>query len=350
MLHRLENIPWKIYILFILWMSPFGAFASQTNAHPMSDSTSYISLITCSPGDALYARYGHTALRVYAPQGDIDWIFNYGIFDFNTQFFYWKFVRGETWYQLGIDYTHHFLATYAQNGRKVYEQILNLNIEQKQVLYDALVVNYQPQNRSYLYNFVYDNCATRPYSLIKQSLDIKQLSSSYKGWEGKTYRSFIDHYTRPGSYESFGINLIFGSRSQVRMNNEERLFLPEELMFYMQDAQQVDGTPLIIKSHCLTDGTEGIAPFVIKTTPWYATWYVGLIVLALINLTISLLDRKRGKLSTWFDIIMGIIYLVILIIVIFLTCFSIHPLVGFGWRLLIIPIIHLCCRLVYIVR
>lgn len=348
--HKLQNKYWRICLLLMLCMSPFGAYANIVKEYPMSDSTSYISLITCTPGDDLYARYGHTALRVYAPQANIDWIFNYGIFDFNTDFFYWKFVRGETWYQLGIDYTHHFLATYAHNGRKVYEQILNLTSSQKQVLYDALVINYQPQNRYYLYNFVYDNCATRPYSLIKQSLGVEQLVSTYKGWEGKTYRSFIDHYTRPSSYGSFGINLIFGYRSQATMYGEQRLFLPEELMFYMQDAKLTDGTPLIIKSQCLTDNQEGIAPFEIKTTPWYATWYAGLGILALVTLILSLFDRRRGKLSVWFEIVMGIIYILILTIVIFLTCFSIHPLVGFGWRLLIIPIIHLCCRLVYIVR
>ena len=43
-----------------------------------------ISLLTCSPGEELYARYGHTAIRVLDETNDIDIVFNYGIFDFNT--------------------------------------------------------------------------------------------------------------------------------------------------------------------------------------------------------------------------------------------------------------------------
>ena len=58
-----------------------------------------ISLLTCTPGNELYARYGHTAIRVLDPQNRLDLVFNYGIFDFNTDHFYWKFVKGETWYE-----------------------------------------------------------------------------------------------------------------------------------------------------------------------------------------------------------------------------------------------------------
>jgi hypothetical protein len=36
--------------------------------------------------------------------------------------------------------------------------------------------------------------------------------------------------------------------------------------------------------------------------------------------------------------------------VVFLTFFSCHPLVGFNWRLILIPLIHLCARLVYLLR
>ena len=60
-----------------------------------------ISLLTCAPGEELYARFGHTALRVVDPANQVDIVFNYGIFDFDTEQFYWKFVKGETWYELG---------------------------------------------------------------------------------------------------------------------------------------------------------------------------------------------------------------------------------------------------------
>ena len=61
-------------------------------------------------------------------------------------------------------------------------------------------------------------------------------------------------------------------------------------------------------------------------------------------------NRRRGKWSWGLEIAVGIPYVLLLLLVTFLTFFSLHPLVGFGWRLLIIPVTHLCARLVYIVR
>lgn len=314
--------------------------ASALWAQPLSES-SRISLLTCTPGNALYNSYGHTALRVVDPENQLDVVFNYGIFDFQTEHFYWKFMRGETYYQLGIESTRDFLWASAYQQRTVYEQLLHLTLEQRQHLFDTLVINYRPENRFYLYNFVFDNCATRPYALLRETLG-DTIRSTYTGAEGMTYRAFLRHYTRPASWANFGINLLFGPRADQPMHGEERLFLPEELMFFLADATLSDGTPVVEAGH--------IAPFEIAPVPWYATWYFGFTLLVLFLIAISLYDRRRGRLSWWVDVLLGIVYLAVLLIVTFLTFFSLHPLVGFGWRLLILPAIHLCTRLIYILR
>lgn len=118
--------------------------------------------------------------------------------------------------------------------------------------------------------------------------------------------------------------------------------MPEALMFFMQDATLADGTPLV------KDST--IASFVIAPTPWYKTWYVGLVAFIIFFLTISLIDLRRDKWSWYVDVPFVIIYVLLFAVVIFLTFFSIHPLVGFNWRLFLFPVIHLCLRLIYIVR
>lgn len=302
---------------------------------------SRISLITCAPGEELYARYGHTAIRVSDPENQIDWVFNYGIFSFNTDHFYWRFIKGETYYQLGAEDYVSFIWEYICLQREIEEQILNLTLEQRQRVLDALLVNYRPENRYYLYNFVFDNCATRPYLLIKEAL-ADSIHSTYDGWEGRTYREFIRHYTRPYSWENFGINLLFGPRADRPMHGEQRLFLPEELMNYLSAATLSDGTPLVLE--------EYTNPFEIAPTPWYDDYRWGLIAYALLVVALSLIDRRRGKLSCWWDISMLVIYLIIIAIVTFLTFFSLHPLVGFGWRLLILPLIHLCARSIYFIR
>ena len=325
----------KIHILLI------GLCATLImQAQPLSPGAE-ISLLTCTPGSYLYTLYGHTAIRVNDPAQEIDVTFNYGLFDFDTELFYWKFVRGETWYELGDAPMWWFMQQYIYEKRPVYEQVLNLTADQREALWQALLLNNRPENSKYLYNFVFDNCATRPYYLIANTLG-DTIISDYQGYCGQTYRRFLRHYTGQHSWANAGINLLFGPKADQPMSNLQRLFLPEELMFYLEPAHLSDGTPLISRSH--------IAPFEIAKTPWYASWEFGLVLYFLFVFAISCIDRKRKKRSKWLDIIFVVLYGLLLLLVAFLTFFSCHPLVGFGWRLLILPLVHLCARFVYILR
>ena len=293
MLHKIRT-----YYLLLCMMVCIGS-----QAQTLSDEAR-ISLVTCTPGSELYA-------------------------------------RGETWYELGASSTRWFMYEYEQEERPVYEQVLNLTPEQRQSIWKALLINFEPENRQYLYNFVFDNCATRPYVLIKKALG-DSIISDYRGYTGVSYRSFLRHYTGKWTWENAGINLLFGPKADQPMETEQRLFLPEELMRYMQQAHLADGTPLV------SEGTIG--SFATPTTAWYASWPFGLVLFFLFVCAMSVHDRRSGKWSWWIEAVVAIPYIFLLLVVFFLTFFSCHPLVGFGWRLLIIPITHLCARIIYIVR
>jgi len=328
--------------------------AVRADEQPLLTDGAKIYLLTCSPGEALYERYGHTAIMVIDEELGLQEVYNYGIFDFSTEHFYWRFVRGETYYQLGKEHANRFLSQYLYYGRQVNVQELNLTPEQRDAIYHALIVNYYPENRVYLYNFVFDNCATRPYYLLINAISaansqlstinyqLSTVNSTYKGAEGVTYRDFIRRYTPRGSWGDFGINLVFGSRADKPMQGAERLFLPEELMYYISEAHFADGTPLVQDEH--------IQPFTIERIPWYRTWYFGMAVLFIALAALSYYDRRRGKRTRWVDYTLYTIYALLLVLVTFLTFFSIHPLVGYGAYLLIIPSIHLCARIIYLWR
>lgn len=312
----------------------------SVGAQTLGDSAK-IYLLTCTPGSEVWSKYGHTGILVTDESQGLDVVFNYGIFSFDTDHFYLKFIKGDTYYQLGIEPYRYFESGYAAIGRKTYKQELNLTPAQKQQIFDALLVNYQPENRFYHYNFVFDNCATRPYHLIKDALG-DSILSDYQGYIHKPYREAISHYTGENSWVDFGINLIFGERADEPMDNEQRLFLPEELMNYMSKAHLSDGTPLVLN--------EDIAPFEETRVPWYANCWFGIALFSLALVGVSLIDRKRGQVSWWLDVLLGVIYILLVLIVVFLTFFSSHPLVGFNWRLLLFPLIHICARLVYTLR
>lgn len=341
-------------IIFLFFITCATMQSQHTQAHtkntdknhthrtyPTLGDSARIYLVTCTPGREVWSKYGHTGIRVCDEANDLDIVFNYGIFSLMEKDFYLKFIQGETYYQLGIESYSYFVQFYSWIGRETYLQELNLTHQQKQQVFEALMVNYQPENRFYHYNFVFDNCATRPYYLLKNALQ-DTIISSYQGYANQPFRSTIQHYTGPYSWVDFGINLVFGTKADQAMSNEQRLFLPEELMYYISQAQLSDGTPLVIH--------ENIHAFQITPVPWYADCRLGLACFALFMIIISYCDRKRRKLSWGIDVALGVLYIILLSIVIFLTYFSSHPLVGFNWRLIIIPFIHLCARLIYWLR
>ena len=312
-----------------------------TPCDSVSPDTLRVSLITCAPGPEVYQLFGHTAMRVQRAGVDgFDMVFNYGVFSFSDDFVF-KFTQGHTDYVLAVYDFKYFLTDYVMRGSTVYEQELNLTHAERKTVFDMLCVNARAENRVYRYNFLIDNCATRPYHLIKNALE-DTIISSYKGYEGTTFRTAITHYTGTHSWVDFGINLVFGRDADAPMTNEQRLFLPEELMNYIAHATLSDGTALVKNQH--------IGTFPPARVPWYANCWWGIGLFALLLLMISLYDRRRGRLTWGVDVALCVVYLLLIALVIFLTCFSCHPLVGFNWRLILFPLIHVCTRLIYIFR
>lgn len=202
-----------------------------------SDS-SVISIITCSPGEEVYAKFGHSGIRVQDAANNIDLVFNYGIFSFETENFYYKFVKGETDYFLGVHPTSVFLPEYKRRNSMVWEQVLNLTPQEKHKVINSLLENYKPENRMYRYNFVFDNCATRPRDKVLNSIDgyVRFQNTT----EAKTFRQWIGAYVGNDTWVKFGIDLVFGMDADNVSTEYESMFLPEVLMNEFQVAQIVN--------------------------------------------------------------------------------------------------------------
>ena len=289
-----------------------------------------ISLLTCTPGKELYSTFGHTAIRINDPQLRIDYVFNYGIFDPEIEHFYYRFVKGETDYQLGLVSYKHFRYAYTSGGRVIFEQILELDSLGKQRISDALWENYRPENRSYRYNFVFDNCATRPYQLIRNNMDGTLVNMQFEERKD-TYRQIIAHYTNPDSWIFFLIDLIFGKDADQVMTSEQRMFLPEELMIYMAGAD-------VYKAEQVVEAveTQMIGLF---NTPNCSKWSSPkclLICVLFLFATLSLAQNFRKRYAFFADACLYLVMGVLGIVMCYLAFFSIHPLVNHNYNLLLI--------------
>ncbi|MBR4483367.1 MAG: DUF4105 domain-containing protein, partial [Paludibacteraceae bacterium] len=173
----------------------------------LSDSAQ-ISIITCSPGTEIYELFGHSAIRVYDKEQGIDEVFNYGLFDFNQDDFIYRFVRGKTDYMVGSCSTSYFLWEYLDRGSAVTEAVLNLSRTDKMKIFAYLLENTLPENRTYRYNFIFNNCATKLRDILVQNIDGK-INFIYDS-EYLSFRDAIMLYTETSPWSQFGFDLCLG--------------------------------------------------------------------------------------------------------------------------------------------
>ena len=221
----------KIFIKLLLCLVLVTGVFTSAQANIQLSDRSYIALLSCEPGKDVYAKFGHTGIRIVDTLQMMDITYHYGIFSFDTPFFIAKFVKGATDYEIGLTTTEFFMQEYIRRNSTVHQQVLNLNLEQRQELFDALVENYKPENRKYRYNFIFDNCATRPYHIISKSLNSEIVFSN--PLPTTTYRSIIDHYVGYDNWLRFGIDLVIGHDADTPIEELATISFPLFLMDYL---------------------------------------------------------------------------------------------------------------------
>ena len=285
-----------------------------------------ISILTCSPGKELYSLFGHTAIRVQDPKANLDEVFNYGTFDFDTPHFYLKFAQGLLPYQLSTSSFQHFMYTYQLEERSVYSQRLLLDSLQKQQLFDLLLENYRPENRSYLYNFLFDNCTTRARDIIAQSLQNSQVEWNTPDLD-KNFWNLLDEYLAVSPWVQWGIHTILGQRGNRTATPYQYMFLPDYLMYGLNTAT-IDHKHLAEKAQLLYE-----APEQDNATPWY---FAPLFIFGIgALLLIILLWKSRGNALLNTVVVPTFLFTGLVgCLLVFLGGFTAHPITAPNWNIL----------------
>ena len=285
-----------------------------------------VSLLTCAPGAEIYELEGHSGLRVRTPRQDLT--ANWGLFDFNSPNFVYRFCKGETDYMAGIISTALFVSEYAAQGRCVTEQVLNLTDSQARRVVDLVNDNLHPSKRSYRYNYVLDNCATRPVRLVEQAIGATiefPDSGRVKQQELSSFRRVMQAFHRDYPWYQFGIDLALGSGIDREITVREAMFAPallEELASSAKIFENGRSVPLVLRTERLTPGNPaGIAA---GPTPWYLTPMAAASLLLLITLVLTWIDWRRRRLSRWFDCLLFGIYGLLGCLIAFLVFISTH--------------------------
>ena len=251
----------------------------------------HISLLTCDPGQQLYSSFGHSAFRVYDPINKINKVYNYGTFDFDAPNFYLNFVKGHLNYMLSTINYNYFEEEYVSENRAIYEQVFNLDSSDNQLLYEYLEQNALPENKYYLYDFLYNNCSTKIRDVLQAVFGDRIILNTEVN--SRSFRQMIQPYLKDQPWTDFGIMLVFGLPPDKIASGSEAMFLPTELMNAMKNVEietNISKQKLVSQTVCIFQSTqiEIVTPF------WQHPFFVfSIISLLCLLLSVIQLIYKR---------------------------------------------------------
>lgn len=285
-----------LLIFLIAFLSHLAVTAGERQ--DSSDSTYRVSIVTCYPGPIVYELYGHTAIRI--THGGTDNAYNFGMFSFSKPNFIYRFVKGETDYALGCYPFAYFMPEYVRRDSKIVEQVLNLDQKQAAELYRRLEFLARPENREYRYNYVYDNCATRPRDMIESVTG--GLNYPQPADPTLSFRDIMRGYAANYPWYQFGIDLVLGPGIDFDLSTRQQMFAPIYLMQTLAATTYTDSNghtvPVVAETNVLFDGSE--SP-ILPPTPWYLTPMYTAVIMLLITVVVTCIDIRRLRTSRWLD-------------------------------------------------
>jgi len=208
--------------------------AASSSVSPSVSSRFIISVLTFGPGDAIFERYGHNAIRVRDTVTGSDLAYNWGMFSFDDPSFLRRFLSGETRYWVAAFPSQPLIAAYQERDRATEEQVLALSPTQAEALALAVARNALPENREYRYDYFRDNCSTR----VRDALDVALggiLRPQFTALQTDlTYRSESRRLSAPDPFAQAGIELALGPMADTRMTAWETMFIPMRLRDHLR--------------------------------------------------------------------------------------------------------------------
>lgn len=326
------NLLKKTYlVLTCILLGMVGNLQAETLVgYPIHPENTQISLLTCSPGEQIYELFGHTAIRIEDPTSNIDFVVNYGLFDFNQDNFIYRFVRGKTDYMVGVSYTRSFLEGYKERGSSVTQSVLNLTTQEKTDLLNRLDENLKPENREYRYNFIYDNCATRVRDMIEMSVENRISYPTHV--ENYTFREALMLYTKDATWSQLGFDLCLGKGADITATQREMFFLPEILGNSYASSRIINDSiaqPLTLQTSLLVPKTRE------DSTAWFTPTLCAYVLLLLtLFASFYLRDKKKKKYLEIADVVFNTLNGLGGCIILFLILFSQHPFTNENYNII----------------
>ncbi|MCX6328536.1 MAG: DUF4105 domain-containing protein [Bacteroidia bacterium] len=297
-------------------------------------------LITCGPGTEVYSIYGHSALRIYNRELKTDLVYNWGVFDFSTTHFIWKFAKGKLNYMLAEDSYKRFLQEYLFDKRWVQIQKINLDPAEVEQLITLINENLKPENRNYRYNFYYDDCSTRIRDLFEKILGNRLIYPLDETKDRQSFRNLTGSYQQFYPWLNFGIDLVIGTPGDKKAHFRDKMFLPIEMQRVLSKSLVNSDGKMIPLLRNPENILEYEAP-VVKTHFYLAPVFIFSLILIAILLFFAL--NRRIKANKTVDIFIFSIYSILSLLMIFFNFITNHEQTKKNLNIIwLSPIIIIC--------
>jgi hypothetical protein len=227
---------------------------------PLAHAAPRIGVATMQPGEIFFERFGHNAIVVDDPAFAEPVSYNFGFFDMTEPDFMSRFVLGDMRYRLVAMPLSQDLAYYAEVGRGVSVQWLDLDPAEAERLARALAINALPENAVYRYDYFTDNCSTR----VRDALDaatggLLQRRLAVRS-RGNTFRGDAVRLASPAPWMWLGFDLGLGPAADRPNALWNDAFVPMRLADALGTLRRDDGRPLV-------SGTQSLLPHRLAPEP-----------------------------------------------------------------------------------
>ncbi len=290
-------------LIFSLFSFLGTTFVSASQNQPIKLSVkAQISIITFGPYQGeLWSAFGHNGIRVYDPLLDMDWMYDWGRFNFEQPNFFWNFARGQMFYSIGRTQKYpNVKSYYIKQNRSIKEQILNLTETEKQTFFNYLEYNNLTENRTYLYNYVYDNCATKIRDVILKVVPKATLDLSFKV-PNKSIRDLMDDYLSYQPWGDFIIDIALAYPIDKEATGNTYLFLPDYVYLALEGGtiENIVAPLPLIKDSIIINEMKNQKKTVRTFTPFNTFILLFFIVGFITNKNFK--NKKRTK---WIDVLL----------------------------------------------
>ncbi len=224
-----------LLLALIVRAAPAQQRGIPADPFPLGGASLRVSVLTFGPGDAVFERFGHNALRITDLASGVDLAYNWGMFSFGDPQFLARFLSGDTRYWVEAFPSSWLIEAYIGQDREVHEQVLALTVEQRTAIAALVTHDALPENKHYRYDYFLDNCSTR----LRDALDAVLGGSLRRRFSVlPTPRSFRSESVRlltPAGLAQAGVDLALGPKADVPITAWESMFIPMRLRDYLRD-------------------------------------------------------------------------------------------------------------------